>query len=1188
MFQKLLQFEWSYHSKQSSFIIFFLLFLSYGILAITQAFQHLEISTMFNDAYNLSFLSGIISLGSVFSCILFCINGILRDSSYHAEEMIFSTGIKKLNFFVSRFYGIFITTLIISSISLFGVFIGSLLADLDPAKLHFFNFSHYLWPWLTIILPNTFICTSILFSVTLLSRNAISTYVTGILIIAINWISGFYINSPLVGGSSLSSPEILNVASLTDLIGFAAFFEQTQFLTPIEKNDHLLSLSGHFLWNRVLWITLGGALLFGAYQLFSFRKINQKIKKEPLTSEESERSIKYVPVTITIDSSKTRLTAFRSLVMLDIKSTLSSIPFLAIIAIWLAILLFAFNYSINGMEIYGAKHPTTDLFLGLVVEILPVLGLLLVVFYSGELVWKTRSNNFHEIIDATPVVNWVLFISKFFVLALIPMLFILSSIILGIVFQAFNGYYDFQFGLYLSAFYYTGIQFMLYSIFALLVQSMVSNKFLGMIISGFIMLIFDPISASIGLEHPLFLFNNLPSMARAHSNFVGYGQYTAQFNWLALYWTALAGVFILFIYKTWKRGTESIIKTPFMISWSKKEKMMLGGLIVLFFSTGGFIYYNTNVVNKYVTSDEEFDFNENYERKYKTYDSLEVPQLASVNTKIDIFPKQKRYTVVAHNWITNKSSIPMKEIFVTAATRYESLTIENATQLFHDSVLNTYLFKLKTPLQFEQELKMEYSLEVKATDFKINNAIASNGSYIKAPQFSPYLGYVNQFEINYAYEREARGLPVRNNPVVNDRHLQIGGKFNFEKTNFETVISTSNDQVAFSSGELVNQWKSDGRSYFHYKSVDKIDNMTAYFSARYKVERVNHHGVAIELYYHPDHYQNVAEMIKVTKATIDYCTENFGAYPHKYLRIGEMSVFGGSNGQAMPGVISINERIFKKNIEDPENFNVVARVLVHEVAHQWWGFLLTPKRIEGYMVLSESLAKYSETVILEKLYGKAMVRKLSEYTVRKYFSGRSYASEKEPPLYLSQHQQYLAYSKGAIVMSAIRDLIGETKLNSALKNLVNNFQYGPMATTLNLLEELYAVVPQEHHILIDDWMKRVITYELGITSATYKKLENGTYEVAVNITADRFETDDVGKEVKIGVNEPIKFGVFTTNPKGAYQHDKILYLKSHLINENEMEFKIMVYEIPAHISIDPYYTRLDRNALNNTKLISIN
>jgi hypothetical protein len=66
-------------------------------------------------------------------------------------------------------------------------------------------------------------------------------------------------------------------------------------------------------------------------------------------------------------------------------------------------------------------------------------------------------------------------------------------------------------------------------------------------------------------------------------------------------------------------------------------------------------------------------------------------------------------------------------------------------------------------------------------------------------------------------------------------------------------------------------------------------------------------------------------------------------------------------------------------------------------------------------------------VILEKLYEKAIVHRLSEYTLRKYFNGRSRATLPELALYLTACQQYLACSKGAISLNAMRKLIGEKK-----------------------------------------------------------------------------------------------------------------------------------------------------------------
>jgi len=1183
LFLKLIQFEWRFHSKQRSFIAFLVLFILYGVIAITSEFQFLEISTMYNDAYNLNLLSSIISLGVLFPCLFLSINGLLRDQNYKSEGIIFSTGITKKSFFISRFLAVFTITLLLSSLSVFGVFIGaSLSGGANSETMHTFNFLHYLWPWLTITLPNAFIISALLFSTTLLSRSAIITYITGVLVIGFYWFSALTINSPLIGGSSLSSPEIVSTAVLTDLFGLAPFFEQTQFLTPVEKNDYLMAFSGHFLWNRILWVTIASIVLLITYKLFSFRKINSRTKKVTSNKENTIASQVYIPVNTVLNTNRIKILAFWSLFKIDYKSTLKSIPFIALIIIWMAMLFFSFNYATNRTEVYGSRYPTTDLLLGLIIEILPVLGLFLVVFYSGELIWKTRSYKFDGIIDAMPVKNKVFFGSKLVVLILIPMVLIIVAIVTGILFQSINGYFNFNIPLYLSTFYYGGMQLVLYAIFCLFIQSIIPNKYLGMVISGLIIFLFGPLSENLGLEHPLLLFNNIPSMARAYSDFTGYGQYIPKFNWIALYWSLFSGILVVLSYKFWKRGTSQNNKVR--SNWVAKEKISIGILFLLFCTVGGYLFYNINIENEYITANEAYDFNENYERAYKKYDTLTVPKLVSVTTKMDIFPNKNRYSVIAESVIENNSSKPIKEIFVTEKLPLSSLQIENSTQVFYDSILHAYLYQLKTPLLSNQRLKMNYQVINTATAFDIDNSIAKNGSYIKSSHFSPFLGYVNQYEISYPYEREKRGLPVQENAIINDGHLSRYSKFNFENIAFETTISTDIEQASFSSGELIKQWKTKKRNYYHYKSKGKIDHLVAYFSGKYQVEKVIHKGIHIELYYLPEHYNNVSEMINITKATIDYCTDNFGAYPHKYLRIGEVSTFAGSNGQAMPGIISINEKIFKKDIRNPKSFNVIARVLVHEISHQWWGFILTPKLIEGALFISESFAKYSETVILEKLYGKAMVNKLSEYTLRKYFTGRSRAHKAESPLYLTAQEQYLAYSKGAIVLNAIRELIGERALNRVLENLISKHNMDATATSLNFLEELYQVSSIENYILIEDWIKRVITYDLSIKKATYKKLKNNTYEVKVIVTAQRYMTNENGKEDKISINELINVAVFNSHPKN-FTKNETLYLKSHLINDSKIEFSCIVNEVPKYINIDPYYTRLDRTISDNIKMI---
>jgi len=281
----------------------------------------------------------------------------------------------------------------------------------------------------------------------------------------------------------------------------------------------------------------------------------------------------------------------------------------------------------------------------------------------------------------------------------------------------------------------------------------------------------------------------------------------------------------------------------------------------------------------------------------------------------------------------------------------------------------------------------------------------------------------------------------------------------------------------------------------------------------------------------------------------------------------------------------VEDRLYLTDQSNEETFNLVAKRTIHEVAHQWWGHTLSAKPVAGGSLLIEGFAKYTEAVVLEKMYGKRALFTLSENSRSRYFTGRAFANELEPPVYMVTSQSYISYGKALTVMLALRDLIGEEKVNQVLKTLtdkhrnINKLE----ANSIEFLEELYKVTSQEQQILIDDWFKKVITYDLGIEESSYKKLANGTYEISVKIKAKRFETQDNGEIKQIAINEPIKIGVFTTHPSKVKDNSSILYYKSNTINKEETTLKIIVKELPKYIVIDPFGTRSDENSTNNIK-----
>jgi len=118
----------------------------------------------------------------------------------------------------------------------------------------------YGWALLVLALPNLVIATAIVFAVAATTRSTLATWVGGVLVYALYFVTAMLVDSPLMAGTSPPTAEALARAAILDPFGLSAFFEQTRYWTPTERNSRLLSLTGHFLWNRVLWLAVASGI----------------------------------------------------------------------------------------------------------------------------------------------------------------------------------------------------------------------------------------------------------------------------------------------------------------------------------------------------------------------------------------------------------------------------------------------------------------------------------------------------------------------------------------------------------------------------------------------------------------------------------------------------------------------------------------------------------------------------------------------------------------------------------------------------------------------------------------------------------------------------------------------------------------------------------------------------------------
>ncbi|MEL7118574.1 MAG: M1 family aminopeptidase [Bacteroidota bacterium] len=1189
MLLNLLRFELLYQSKQRALPIAALLFFALGCFMGNAGNAPAMVD--FNAPFQISYYTGNFSLFSIFIIMFFAVSGTIRDDKYRMDLLINSTSVKKSHFFWSRFIGVFLFSVIGYSLFLPGYLVGLSISDLDAARIAPFHLKSYLWPFLVIIIPNVFICASLLFSVSLLTKSNMATYAGAIFMYILYFIVGIYSNSPMFATSVPASPEQMANAALMDPFAISTFFEHTQFWTPYEKSNLFLSFSGNYFWNRTLWVGFSFAVLGATYYLFSFRKTGQKRKKTSKVSTKKEALRRYRPAKIQLDL-RTQWSAFLSSVKIETKETIQSLPFIALIGILLIALVFELYAKFYDAGGYGESWYTyTNLVIGAVIEVIPILSKILIVFYSGELIWKARDRKFDGILNATPASNPVFFFSKLTTLILIPLLLIAITIVVCLAFQLFNGFTAIDFRQYLLLFYHYGIPALVYSCLAIFVQTTLKSKYLGMGVTGLILLAFTtPVSFNLGIEHPMLRIGVMPSIG--YSNMTGYDIQARAFPIYALYWGAFALILSLISLKFWNRQVIeplSFGKAITLKKWKRSEILTLSFAVILFSAVGSMFYSKLNTEGDYKSTNNKMYYCAQYEQKFKQYASLPTLYYAHMKTEVDIYPGEEKYTVAADYQLINHNTVPITKIFITETKKLSDIQFENAELIWKDTVFGTYLFGFNEPILPQETIRMRYQLCNQSVPFKPDQTIVKNGTFIRHEVFEPTLGYKQYLELSDPDERKKRGLAKQEKALVYDQNI-TNTETGKEDVLYETIVSTAGDQIALAPGNLIRKWTKDGRNFFQYKYPEKNLPFLAYSSANYEVKKQLCNEIDIEYYYSAGHDVNHKTIAASTSMTLSYCMENFGNYIFDHLRVAETPAYYPAVGAVQPGLINMMEdKLYLIDGKKSQSYDVVAKRISTEIGHLWWGMLLTPTSDRGAGFLSQGLTEYTAAVVLEKLYGKGVLWELNKSFNENYSRGRAFASLKESPLYLERGEKYLTSAKSGLVTLAIRDLIGEKQFNTVLRNLIQqdsastNYQ----VNTLNFLDELYKVSPKEHHQLIDEWMKEIIRYELTIDKAEYKILENGKYEITATISAKRFKTLSSGEEVEIGIDEPIKIGCFDKHPENIGKEDQPLYLKDHQIKDGLTTIKMYLDTLPKYIGVDPFLTRVDRNYSNNIKEIDI-
>jgi hypothetical protein len=1188
MFLDVLGFELNYHRRQYLiyvlsgvfFLLFFLVTTSPNV-SMVGGVQNININAPFTV---MASLSGI-SLWAIVGGLAFCTNGVTRDRELQLAEIFLSSPVGKFDYMYGRYCGALFYTIVLYVAGALGLFIGELMPWLDQERIGPISSSAYWFSTWAIALPNIIICTGLFYCVATVTRSTMATYVALIALLILNAVV-----------DSFTEKDTIELTSMLDPFGGTALQELTRYWTVFEKNELVPVLEGTLLNNRILWTGIGIAFLAFAYPLYSFSLESGRKRKRDASGDEESKSVELVtvltlPKTHSDFSFNAHLLQYLSQTKLEVRNIVFSIPFVVLLLIGLVSIVGASLANLG--NVFGtAVYPTSGIMVAIINSVYPTSLLGVLIYYSGELMAREKALKVSEIVDATPHPNWVMMAAKFSGILLVIVAMLLAGAVAGIGVQVYKEFYEFNVSHYLVGllwFFQLPLYFMV--VLAIFFYVVTRNKYLAMfmMILYFIFLLSAP---QLGFEHYLY---RMSQVGTPWSDFTGYAQNLTPYLWQTLYWSLFGVLMLVATHLLWPRGSED--------DWSNRVKvvrqrmsrnvvLVTWGASTLFVLTGAWIYYNTNVLNTYVTSKDLEQFQADYEKQYKQYENQPQPTISDVYAEVDIFPGERDVHLKGRYELRNISDVPISEFHVVhfAYLDVESLDIPGATLKSFDEDLGYRIYSLDEPMIPGAVMEVSFQVKWLTPGFANNghgNKVTPNGTFFNSLDIFPLFGYRSAFELQNNNTRREHDLPpLERMARIDDEEAWMRVGFASPKrVHFETIVSTSPEQVAVAPGYLQKEWMEDGRHYFHYKMDEPIWNFYSYLSGEYELKEDSWNDIAIEVYYLHDY--NVDTMIRSTKNSLDYFERNFSPYQYRQFRILEFPRYQGAFAQSFPNTIPFSEAIgFVADLRDPEEIDYVYYVTAHELAHQWWAHQVLGADVQGQTMIVETLAQYSALMVMEEEYGEDHMKRFLEFELDSYLSGRGGELIDEMPLFLVENQPYIHYRKGSVVLYALKDYIGEEEMNRALSNFIDEYAFKgpPYPTTRHLIAHIREQAPDEYDDFITDLLEKIVLFDLKVAESSVTELEDGRYEVTLDVTAQKFEADGAGRESEVPIDGWFDIGVLGEE-QGDAKVPEVLHLQKYEITANEQSFTIVVDKKPISVGIDPFNKLIDRNPSDNVEKI---
>lgn len=287
-----------------------------------------------------------------------------------------------------------------------------------------------------------------------------------------------------------------------------------------------------------------------------------------------------------------------------------------------------------------------------------------------------------------------------------------------------------------------------------------------------------------------------------------------------------------------------------------------------------------------------------------------------------------------------------------------------------------------------------------------------------------------------------------------------------EKVLFNTTISYDKDFEVISNGVLTSTLEKDSIAVWEYKMPHPMSSYLLMLAIG-KFEKqtlITNSGTPLELYFRPEDTEKFEPTYRYSKQIFDFFENEIGIpYPWKVYRQIPVKDF------LYAGMENTTSTIFAQDfVVDSIGFNDrnYINVNAHELAHQWFGDMVTAKSGEHHW-LQEGFATYYALLAEEEIFGSDYFNwQLYEIAERLIAVSKTDTI----PILNAKASSLTFYQKGAWALHYLREKVGAENFRKAVKNYLIKYEFKNVETA-EFLSEINKVSDFDTTTFKRDWLE---------------------------------------------------------------------------------------------------------------------